>query len=102
MSCPNISEEEERMISVHWNDKIVKKYPTTILVEARDDKNTLLDIIAKTSNRDIVVEGIKTLNTNDSYMYEITVVVFDLDVLSMFMNDIYTLPNILKVERMIK
>ena len=102
MSCPNISDEVERMISVHWNDKITKKYPTTILVEARDDKNTLLDIIAKTSNRDIVVEGIKTLNTSDSYMYEITVVVFDLESLTMFMNDIYTLPNILKVERMIK
>ena len=102
MVCPNITEEEERLISVHWNQHVTKKYPTTILVEATDSNNTLLNIIAKTSNRDIVVEGIKTLNTTEHYMYEITVVVQDLDSLTTFMNDVYSLPNILKVERMIK
>ena len=102
MSCPNITLEDERLISVRWNDAISKKYPTTILVEATDSKNTLLDIIAKTSNNDIVVEGIKTLNTKDNYMYEITVVVPSLDDLRSFMNEVYSLTNVVKVERMIK
>lgn len=100
--CPNIIEETERTIDVHWNEKITKKYPTTILVEAMDQRNTLLDIISKTSNSDMVVEGIKTIPSSDNYMYEITVLVPNLDSLSKFMNDIYAIPNIIKIERIIK
>ncbi len=102
MICPNIIEEHERIIPVHWNHQILKKYPTSILVEARKEKNTLLDIISKTSNHDIVVEGIKTLKSSDNDLYEITVVVTHLDVLKKFMNDIDMIPNIIKVERMIQ
>lgn len=102
MICPNIIEEHERIIDVHWNTTISKKYPTSILVEARKEKNTLLDIISKTSNNDIVVEGIKTLKSSENDLYEITVVVTDLEVLKKFMNDIDMIPNIIKVERMIQ
>ena len=102
MICPNIIEEHERTIPVHWNKQILKKYPTSILVEARKEKNTLLDIISKTSNHDIVVEGIKTLKSSENDLYEITVVVIHLDVLKKFMNDIDMIPNIIKVERMIQ
>lgn len=102
MLCPNIVEEIERTIPVCWNDTILKRYPTSILVEARREKSTLLDIISKTSNNDIVVESIKTLRSSDNELYEITVVVTDLDVLKKFMNDIDMIPNIIKVERMIK
>ena len=102
MICPNIIEEVERTIPVYWNGTILKKYPTTILVEARKEKSTLLDIISKTSNSDIVVQSIKTLKSSDNELYEITVVVTDLDVLKKFMNDIDMIPNIIKIERMIK
>lgn len=102
MSCPNIAEGMERTISVSWNDQIVKKYPTMLLIEAMDNRNTLLDIISKTSNSDIVVEGIKTIPSSDNYMYEITVVLPHLDALKKFMNEIDVLPNIIKVERIIK
>lgn len=102
MVCPNVSEDEERTILVRWNETITKKYPTTILVEAMDQRNTLLDIISKTSNSDIVVEGIKTLPSSENFLYEITVVVTHLETLNKFMNDIYSMPNIVKVERMIK
>lgn len=100
--CPNIIDELERTIHVHWNDNIMKKYPTTILVEAIDQRNTLLDIISKTSNSEMVVDGIKTIPSSNNYMYEITVIVPSLESLSKFMNDIYAIPNILKVERMIQ
>lgn len=102
MVCPNVDEDGERTILVRWNEVIMKKYPTTILVEAMDQRNTLLEIISKTSNNDIVVEGIKTLPSSENFLYEITVVVSHLDILNKFMNDIYSMPNIVKVERMIK
>lgn len=102
MSCPNIAGELERTITVRWNERIMKKYPTMLLVEAMDNRNTLLDIISKTSNSDIVVEGIKTIPSSDNFMYEITVMVPHLDALKKFMNDIDVLKNIIKVERIIK
>ena len=50
MVCPNIRELDERIIDVKWNETIVKKYPTAILIDASNNDNLLLNIIAKTSN----------------------------------------------------
>ena len=102
MVCPNVSELEERIINVKWNDTVVKKYPTNILVHALDSKNILLDIISKTSNSDISVQSINSINTNENFMYEITVLVENKEKLVKFMNEVNTIPNILDVERAIK
>jgi GTP pyrophosphokinase len=102
MVCPNVNELEERIIDVKWNDTTSKKYPTNILVHAMDSKNILLDIISKTSNSDISVQSINAINTNENFMYEITVLVENKTKLMKFMNDIRTIPNILDVERTIK
>ena len=102
MVCPNVSELEERIIDVKWNQVTTKKYPTNILVHALDGKNILLDIISKTSNTDITIQSINTINTNDNFMYDITVLITDKDKLLKFMNDIKMIPNILDVERVIK
>ncbi|MBS7020983.1 MAG: bifunctional (p)ppGpp synthetase/guanosine-3',5'-bis(diphosphate) 3'-pyrophosphohydrolase, partial [Firmicutes bacterium] len=32
MSCPNVENLEERMLSVHWNDSVSKKYHTSLLI----------------------------------------------------------------------
>ena len=102
MVCPNVESLNERIIDVHWNNKISKKYPTTILVHASEEKNVLMDIIAKTSNSDISVESIKNIETSDNHLYHITVLVDSKEKLSKFMNDINSIPNILDVERLIK
>lgn len=102
MVCPNVESLNERIIDVHWNNKISKKYPTTILVHASEEKNVLMDIIAKTSNSDISVESIKNIQTSDNHLYHITVLVDSKEKLSKFMNDINSIPNILDVERLIK
>lgn len=102
MVCPNVESLNERIIDVHWNNKISKKYPTTILVHASEEKNVLMDIIAKTSNSDISVESIKNIQTSDNHLYHITVLVDSKGKLSKFMNDINSIPNILDVERLIK
>lgn len=102
MVCPNVSELEERIIDVRWNQVTAKKYPTNILVHALDNKNILLDIISKTSNTDITVQSINTINSSDNFMYDITLLITDKDKLMKFMNDIKMIPNIIDVERIIK
>lgn len=100
--CPNVSELEERIIEVEWNATISKKYPTTILVHANENKNILLDIISKTSNSDITVQSINSITSSDNYLYEITVVVSNKERLIKFMNEISSIDNIIDVERLIK
>lgn len=100
--CPNVSDLEERIIDVSWNEAITKKYPTTILVHASENKNILLDIISKTSNSDINIQSINAITSSDNYLYEITVVVSDKERLIKFMNEISSINNIMDVERLIK
>jgi len=101
MSCPNISDLQERIIDVQWNYNIDKKYPTSLLIRAMDDKNILMDIIAKTSNSDITIESIKNISSDD-YTYEVTVSVINKEKLMKYMNDLNMINNILSVERLIK
>ena len=101
MVCPNVSELNERLIEVKWNDLITKKYPTSLLIKSLDN-NILMEIVAKTSNSDITVESIKSLSRGNDYIYQITVLVESKEKLTKYMNDLKMIPNILSVERLIK
>ena len=101
-NCPNISELNERIISVNWNKIIHKKYDTNILIQASSNRDMLLNIIAKTSNVDINIQSINTVHNNDTYIFDLNVLVPNIDVLNKFMNDIKIIPNIISVERVIK
>ena len=101
-NCPNVNEIDERLIDVSWNPLIGKKYSTNILVQALNNKNVLLDIIAKTSTSDIIVQSINTINNNDGFLYDIVVLVSNLEKLKKFMNDLEMMENIVHVERIIK
>lgn len=102
MVCPNVSELEERIIDVSWNNVTTKKYPTTILVHASSEENVLLNVIAKTSNSNITVESVKNISTADNYLFHITVLVENKEMLLKYMNDIHAITNIMDVERLIK
>jgi len=102
MVCPNVSDLEERIIDVSWNNVVSKKYPTTILVHASEENNVLVNIIAKTSNNNITVESIKNISTSENHLFHITILVENKEKLVKFMNDINAIPNILDVERLIK
>jgi len=101
-NCPNINEIEERLIDVKWNNEINKKYSTNILVQAVDNKNVLIDIISKTSSSDVVVQSINTINNNDHFMFDIVLLVANIEKLNKFINDLEMLDKIIKVERIIK
>ncbi len=102
MVCPNVSELNERLIDVKWNDLITKKYPTSLLIKSLDNKNILMEVVAKTSNSDITIESIKSLSSGSDYIYQITVLVENKERLTKYMNDLRMIPNILSVERLIK
>ncbi len=100
--CPNILNTTDRIINVEWNDKITKKYPTNILIHTLDNKNVLLDVIAKTSNNDIVVQSTNFINNSDNFLYEITVLVRDVKELEKYIEDLKSLNNVIEVERSMK
>ena len=99
--CPNVS-ESERLIDVNWNDIISKKYSTNLLITANNNKNVLIDIIAKTSSSDITVQSINTVNSGEDYMFDIMISVQNKDKLLKFIRDLEILPDIIHVERLIK
>ena len=100
--CPNISDLDERLISVKWADQITSKYSTTILIRSNSNKDILLPIISKTTNYDIVIQSINNMSSKDDYLLEMTLLVEDKDKLSRFMDEINRIDNILSVERLIK
>ena len=103
ITCPNMENVDERVIAVHWNDTVSKKYHTSLLIEAENSKNVLLDVISKTSSGDIIVDSINTLKrTGDTSLIEVTIRVPNLEKLRKFMNDLEGLKHIISVERLIK
>jgi len=101
MVCPNISEIEERLIDVKWNE-LNKKYSTGILVRSEKHDNILLEIVAKASNNNINIQSINTHNNEDDIVFDLLVLVENKEKLSKFINDIRMIPNIIEVERNIK
>lgn len=102
MVCPNVSELEERIIDVSWNNVITKKYPTNLLIRASENKNILLDIISKTSNNELTVQSINSLPSSENFLFDITVLVDSKESLMKFMDDVKLIPNIISIERIIK
>lgn len=102
LSCPNVSLLEERFIDVYWNKNISKRYPTSLLITALNDRNLLMDIIAKTSNSDVTIESVHTIHNHDNSVYEITILVSSKDILVKYMNDLEMISDVLSVERLIK
>lgn len=101
-NCPNIKDLTERIIDVSWNDTITKKYPTNLLIHAHENKNLLLDVIAKTSNNDIVILSVNTIDANDNYMFDIMVSVLNKEKLDKYISDVKSIKSIIDVERIIK
>lgn len=100
--CPNLTDLEDRFISVKWNETITKKFPTSLLIRTLNNDNVLMEIISKTSNSNITVESIKTISSNEDYLYEITLLVESKEKLNKYINDLMMLSNILSVERLVK
>ena len=65
-------------------------------------KNILVDIVAKTSTLDIMIQSVNTITSTNSYIFEIYVLVTDIEKLNKFMLDLESLSTVAKVERLIR
>ena len=96
--CKNITNIDERLINVKWNNNISKKYFTDIIIYTNTSDN-LLDIITKASLNNIIIDSISTINKSEYKVYSLTLLVENTDKLYKFIKDLDNLEFTLKVER---
>ena len=99
-SCKNIIDLDERLINVKWNESTTKKFATDILVYTNADDN-LLDIIAKATASNLIIDSVSTMSKSDFKIYDLTVLVETKEKLDKFCNDLNNLKFVTKVERQI-
>ena len=99
--CHNIVDVDERLIKVKWNEEVNKKYFTDLLIHTSGN-DKLLDIITKASTNDITIDSVHTINKSEFKIYSITVMVANKENLDKFINDLYNIRQIDKVERVLK
>jgi len=99
-SCKNIIDLDERLINVKWNESTNKKFATDILVYTNADDN-LLDIIAKATASNLIIDSVSTMSKSDFKIYDLTVLVETKEKLDKFCNDLNNLKFVTKVERQI-
>jgi GTP pyrophosphokinase len=99
-SCKNIIDLDERLINVKWNDSTTKKFATDLLVYTNTDDN-LLDIIAKATASNLIIDSVSTMSKSDFKIYDITVLVENKTKLDKFCNELNNLKFVNKVERQI-
>lgn len=98
-NCYNITSVTERIINVEWNNNAEKKYVTNVLIYAEKKDNLLLDIISKTTAMDIGVKSVNTITNPDYNLYDLDILVEDLEKLNKYMSVIGQLPYVTSVER---
>ena len=98
----NLEALDERLISVKWNENIVKKFITVIEVTASKKENLLLEIITITSSNNIGILNANTISNQINNIYELTIEVTNSEKLKKYMNDLKCNSEIIKVERVFK
>lgn len=97
--CPNIQNKDERLIDVSWNPVVEGVYFTDIVVETITGKNYLLDLIAKSTGKNIYIESVKTHEMEDKSVYDLTIRVKNKDELDEFINALTMFSFVKKVGR---
>lgn len=97
-NCHNITETNERLINVKWNEQNTKKYKTELIIYATNDNN-LVDIVTISASNNIVVDALSTINKNDYKAYNVTLLVNNLEELNKYCLALNNLPTVTKVER---
>ena len=101
MVCPNVSDGDERVIDVKWNNSL-KKLPSTILIRVEKSKNIIIDIVSKANNCSIPIKRFSTAYSKEEDIIKMTILVDGKDNLIKFMNDIKMIDEVIDVERVIE
>ncbi len=100
--CSNVNNDTARQIKVYWNNNIEQKLPTNIIVETIEKEKTLKDIVSLAESLDITIDSISTQYKRHNIIYNIMILVANIDSLNKFFNELYKLPYIERVERKTK
>jgi len=97
--CPNILNKNDRLIEVSWNPEMEGNYYTDIMVDVLPGKNYLLDLISKATGKNIYIEAVRTKESDNRLLYEMTIRVKNKEELEDFMTSLYTFSFVKGVER---
>jgi len=103
--CHNILKMDEarrsRLITVAWGNTVDEGYLVDITVEAIDRQNLLRDILTVLTNEHINMLAVNThSNTQDhTATMKFRLEIHDVDQLSLVLNRIGALPNVMEVRR---
>ena len=101
-NCHNISDIDDRIISIEWNPNSNSRYKASIIIKAMKKDNMLVNIISKASTSNITLQTINVINNLDYQTYDLIVLVENKDKLQSFLNDIYQMQDVIEAERIIK
>lgn len=97
-NCPNIK-ESKRLIDVAWNESSTNAFITDIKIRVLKDKNQLLEIVAKASQKDIYIEAVKTTEDADCFNYILSIKTENKEKLENFISDVKSSPKVLEISR---
>ena len=98
-NCPNIDLNSERIIEASWDETTDSRYTAKLKVYIDEVSDILLNIITLATKDNIVTESINLINRNNDLFYDISCKVRDINDLHAFIEDIKTIHNVSKVER---
>lgn len=100
--CVNVKDISSRLIDVEWNkhkDDEIKQYISKVTVLTNGINNSLVDIVAKATARNINVSSMNEIKRNGKIMYDLLLKVQSKDDLDQFINDLEALSFIEEVKR---
>ena len=98
-NCHNIVDIKERIIDVNWNLNSNKKYITNVLVYTEKKDDILLNLISLATHHNISIKSVNSLLLDDYNVFDIDILVNNLDSLNKFMSSIKSLQYVSAVER---
>ncbi len=99
INCHNLEMLDNRTVDVSWSDSTNKRYLTTLLLYANDNKNHMLDLIQTISAMNVSVDGIKVIDRGDTSIYEVNCYVMGFEQLNKLLLNINKCNYIEKIER---
>ena len=101
-NCHNIIDIDERIIPIEWNTNKENKYRTSVLVEIMKKENSLSNVISRASTTNVTIESINLINNTEYQTYNLIVLVENVNKLNDFLNNLYQMPEVIKVERVMQ
>ena len=89
-----------RLVDVAWTNLNEDSfYYTTLIITCLKDKNYILDLISKTSQKNVYVDSFKTKEGKENTIYELNIKTKSKNEIEDYMNSLYDYSFVLQVTR---